>query len=66
MEKKDLLTLMLTYEISQSEISNPRRVLCEIYQIIVWINKETKQVKYFLEVGLFLTPRTTSVEFVMK
>lgn len=66
MEKKDLLTLMLTYEISQSEISNPRGVLCEIYQIIVWINKETKQVKYFLEVGLFLTPRTTSVEFVMK
>lgn len=58
--------LMLTYEISQSEISNPRGVLCEIYQIIVWINKETKQVKYFLEVGLFLTPRTTSVEFVMK
>lgn len=66
MGKKDLLTLMLTYEISQSEISNPRGVLCEIYQIIVWINKETKQVKYFLEVGLFLTPRTTSVEFVMK
>lgn len=66
MGKKDLLTLMLTYEISQSEISNPRGALCEIYQIIVWINKETKQVKYFLEVGLFLTPRTTSVEFVMK
>lgn len=66
MGKKDLLTLMLTYEISQSEISNPRGVLCEIYQIIVWINKETKQVKYFLEVGLFLTPRNTSVEFVMK
>lgn len=66
MGKKDLLTLMLTYEISQSEISNPRGVLCEIYQIIVWINKETKQVKYFLEVALFLTPRTTSVEFVMK
>lgn len=66
MGKKDLLTLMLTYEISQSEISNPRGVLYEIYQIIVWINKETKQVKYFLEVGLFLTPRTTSVEFVMK
>lgn len=66
MGKKDLLTLMLTYEISQSEISNPRGVLGEIYQIIVWINKETKQVKYFLEVGLFLTPRTTSVEFVMK
>lgn len=66
MGKKDLLTLMLTYEIGQSEISNPRGVLCEIYQIIVWINKETKQVKYFLEVGLFLTPRTTSVEFVMK
>lgn len=66
MGKKDLLTLMLTYEISQSEISNPRGVLCEIYQIIVRINKETKQVKYFLEVGLFLTPRTTSVEFVMK
>lgn len=66
MGKKDLLTLMLTYEISQSEISNPRGVLCEIYQIIVWINKETKQVKYFLEVGLFLTPRSTSVEFVMK
>lgn len=66
MGKKDLSTLMLTYEISQSEISNPRGVLCEIYQIIVWINKETKQVKYFLEVGLFLTPRTTSVEFVMK
>lgn len=66
MGKKDLLTLMLTYEKSQSEISNPRGVLCEIYQIIVWINKETKQVKYFLEVGLFLTPRTTSVEFVMK
>lgn len=66
MGKKDLLTLMLTYEISQSEISNPRGVLCEIYQIIVWINKETKQVKYFLEVGLFLTQRTTSVEFVMK
>lgn len=66
MGKKDLLTLMLTYEISQSEISNPRGVLCEIYQIIVWIKKETKQVKYFLEVGLFLTPRTTSVEFVMK
>lgn len=66
MGKKDLLTLMLTYEISQSEISNPRGVLCEIYHIIVWINKETKQVKYFLEVGLFLTPRTTSVEFVMK
>lgn len=66
MGKKDLMTLMLTYEISQSEISNPRGVLCEIYQIIVWINKETKQVKYFLEVGLFLTPRTTSVEFVMK
>lgn len=66
MGKKDLLTLMLTYEKSQSEISNPRGVLCEIYQIIVWIKKETKQVKYFLEVGLFLTPRTTSVEFVMK
>lgn len=66
MGKKDLLTLMLTYEKSQSKISNPRGVLCEIYQIIVWINKETKQVKYFLEVGLFLTPRTTSVEFVMK
>lgn len=66
MGNKDLLTLMLTYEKSQSEISNPRGVLCEIYQIIVWINKETKQVKYFLEVGLFLTPRTTSVEFVMK
>lgn len=66
MGKKDLLTLMLTYEKSQSEIGNPRGVLCEIYQIIVWINKETKQVKYFLEVGLFLTPRTTSVEFVMK
>lgn len=66
MGKKDLLTLMLTYEISQSEISNPRGVLYEIYQIIVWINKETKQVKYFLEVGLFLTPLTSSVEFVMK
>lgn len=66
MGKKDLLTLMLTYEISQSEISNPRGVLCEIYQIIVWINKETKQVKYFLEVDLFLTPLTSSVEFVMK
>lgn len=66
MGKKDLLTLMLTYEISQSEISNPRGVLCEIYQIIVWINKETKQVKYFSGVGLFLTPLTSSVEFVMK